>query len=109
MFLPQEVQDFFKNLPSAWDETKFLAGYPGESVVLARRKGDVWYIAGINGKNIEQTLEFNLDFLNQNLPTTLFSDGEQQFSWENKTLEKPLNKITCKPQGGFIMVVNKVY
>ncbi len=106
---PQEVQDFFKNLPSAWDETKFLAGYPGESIVLARRKGDVWYIAGINGKNIEQTLEFNLDFLNKNLPTTLFSDGEQQFSWENKTLEKPLNKITCKPQGGFIMVVNKVY
>jgi hypothetical protein len=46
---PQEVQDFLSRLPAVWDETRFVSGYPGESVVLARRSGSTWYIAGING------------------------------------------------------------
>ena len=35
---PREVQQFFGQLPSVWDETRFVSGYPGESVVLARRR-----------------------------------------------------------------------
>ena len=42
---PQEVQQFLGQLPTVWDETRFVCGYPGESVVLARRHGDIWYVA----------------------------------------------------------------
>ena len=45
---PQEVQDFLSSLPSVWDDTRFVCGYPGESAVIARRSGHVWYVAGIN-------------------------------------------------------------
>ena len=53
---PQEVQDFLSHLPAVWDETRFVSGYPGESVVLARRSGDTWYIAGINGTDEQKEL-----------------------------------------------------
>ena len=40
---------FLKQVPAAWDDTKYLLGYPGSFVVLARRKGFDWYIGGITG------------------------------------------------------------
>lgn len=47
--LPAEIKEFFSALPTAWDETKLLNGSPGIDVIIARRKGNVWYIRGING------------------------------------------------------------
>ena len=46
--LPRKVREFLSGLPTAWDDTKLLCGYPGTDIVLARRKGDVWYIGGLN-------------------------------------------------------------
>ena len=45
--LPREEIEFLKEIPSTWDETRFIDGYPGKFVVLARRNGDRWYIAGL--------------------------------------------------------------
>ncbi|HPJ77161.1 MAG TPA: glycoside hydrolase family 97 catalytic domain-containing protein [Prolixibacteraceae bacterium] len=55
--LPAEVRDFLKEIPAAWDETIFLSGYPGRDVVIARRKGNIWYVGGINAENKEKTLD----------------------------------------------------
>ena len=49
---PKEVQDFLSSLPAAWDETRLIAGYPGEYVIMARRSGKKWYLAGINGTDV---------------------------------------------------------
>ncbi len=49
--LPTAPREFLKRVPVAWDDTKFIAGEPGKFVILARRKGNAWYIAGINGTN----------------------------------------------------------
>ena len=49
--LPRAPKDFLKHVPVTWDDTRFVAGYPGQFVVLARRKGDTWYLAGLNGVN----------------------------------------------------------
>ncbi len=43
----QETTDFLSSIPTTWDESKSIDAKIGEYVVLARRKGDVWYIAGI--------------------------------------------------------------
>jgi hypothetical protein len=43
------VRDFFSAVPAVWDETLLLSGSPDSHVVVARRSGDDWYIAGING------------------------------------------------------------
>ena len=100
---PKAVQDFFGQLPTAWDETRFVSGYPGESVVLARRRGDTWYIAGINGKDQEQTLSVPLGFA-KGKNITLFADGEP---WAISQPAKLPKQMTCKPRGGFVMVVKK--
>ena len=49
--LPAAPKEFLKHVPVAWDDTRFVAGYPGQFAVLARRKGDTWYLAGVNGQN----------------------------------------------------------
>ena len=45
---PAEAIEFMKNVPTTWDETHFIDGYPGKFVVMARRKGERWFVAGIN-------------------------------------------------------------
>lgn len=45
---PQACLDFLRTVPVTWDETRLIDGFPGEYVVLARRKGEFWYIAAVN-------------------------------------------------------------
>ena len=99
---PAEVRQFFGELPTVWDETRFVSGYPGESVVIARRSGSTWYVAGINGKDEEQTLLLPLDFIPAG-KVTLFADGAD---WDIQQLEKCPTSIKCKPRGGFVMVIS---
>ncbi len=47
--MPEYVKDLLREIFATWDETKFVDGFPGEFVILARRSGKTWYIAGING------------------------------------------------------------
>ena len=116
---PQEVQQFLGQLPSAWDETRYVSGYPGESVVLARRKGNKWYVAGINGTDYPKVLSVPLDFIKgKKLTATLFSDGEIQAKKNTATLQytsqpwtissvgKLPKDIPCKPRGGFVLLLS---
>lgn len=47
---PQFEIDFMKEVPTTWDEVKFIDGYPGRYVVLARRSGNDWYVAALNAE-----------------------------------------------------------
>ena len=103
---PMEVQQFLAQLPAAWDETRYVSGYPGESAVLARRSGDTWYIAGINGRDEEQTLALSTiaSTVTSKSTFTLFTDsGERSFAISHPG-ELP-QSITCRPRGGFVLVV----
>ena len=55
---PEVCLDFLREVPTTWDETRFIDGYPGEHVALARRKGDTWYVAAINAG--AQTRTYNV-------------------------------------------------
>jgi hypothetical protein len=103
---PQEVKDFFSELPAAWDDTKFVCGYPGEYVVLARRKGATWYIAGINGTNEVKSINVNLDFIGVT-DVQAFFDNEDGKGWTIKTLPSMPNSLTFAPRGGCVVVVKK--
>ena len=112
---PREVRDFMSALPTTWDETRLLGGYPGEWVVMARRSGSTWYIAGINGKDTAQTLSFDTSILPKGR-YTLFTDkpgykGELPANnpepWSIKKVKgKAPSRVTCQPRGGFVYVVN---
>jgi alpha-glucosidase len=54
--------DFWRAIPTVWDESRVLAGYPGEFIVMARRSGGRWYIGGMNG-DTARTVKLRLPFL----------------------------------------------
>jgi alpha-glucosidase len=56
------IKEYLRTLPRTWDDVKFIDGFPGKYVVLARRKGNTWHIAGINGENLKRTLTLDLSF-----------------------------------------------
>ena len=100
---PQDVQDFLSLLPAAWDETRFVSGYPGESCVLARRSGNTWYVAGINGTDETKTLSVPLPFIKKVREATMFADsGNKEQPWSIETIKKLPATVTCQPRGGFI-------
>ena len=105
MVQPQEVKDFFTNLPTVWDETHLLSGYPGESVVMARRNGKTWYIAGINGTNQEKELTIDKKAIGKFSKATLFEDTSKG-DWNIHQIKKLPTSIICQPRGGFIIVIN---
>ena len=75
--LPAEVKGFLGSVPAAWDDIKFLSGYPGEYIILARKKGEEWYLGGINGEDTPMDVGIELSFLGSGeFNKLLFTDGE---------------------------------
>lgn len=58
--LPQFELDFLKAVPTTWDETRLIDGYPTKFVVVARRHGTDWYVAGLNATDKPMKLELDL-------------------------------------------------
>ena len=102
---PQAVQDFFTELPNVWDETRFVAGYPGKGAVLARRSGDSWYVAGINGLEA-QTFSLDLSFIKSADKIQFFADAPDG-SWAITNTESLPTQLLCQPRGGFVFVVHE--
>jgi len=103
---PKEVLDFFSTLPSAWDDTRLLAGYPGNYAVIARRKGAQWYIAGINGTDstIELSPDYSVVTSNGVINGIMFADsGNSDKPWKITSLTKFPGKIELQPRGGFVI------
>jgi len=90
--VPAEVKKIMKDVPVAWDETKFIDGYPGKYIVIARRKDKVWYVAGINGESIEKTLEVNMSFIENPIKSLLFTSelNDRSFNIHNIDITRSL-------------------
>ncbi|MBU3025565.1 glycoside hydrolase family 97 protein [Zobellia galactanivorans] len=107
-YLDSPGRKFLENLPAAWDETKLLAGYPGEYCVMARRKGDDWYVGGISavGKR-----EFSIDLseiVSGPKEVIVYQDvlDEDKLKLEKRQLtEKGNLKVALKKNGGFTLVL----
>lgn len=73
---PSWAIDFMKEVPTTWDEVRFIDGYPGKYVILARRHGDKWYIAGVNAQKETLKLKVNLPMFSNREKVRLFSDDK---------------------------------
>ncbi|WP_343617193.1 glycoside hydrolase family 97 catalytic domain-containing protein [Flavobacterium sp.] len=67
---------FMKEVPTVWDEVRFLEGYPGKYVVLARRKGAKWYIGGINAQKELLELKLKLPMISEGTTLRYYQDDE---------------------------------
>jgi len=86
--LPDAAKTFLKEVPNAWDDTKLLDGYPGKDVMIARRKGNAWYIGGINGELREKKKTIKFDFLPDGIryKLILIADGKHDKAFDTRYL-----------------------
>ena len=101
--------DFLRQVPTTWDETVFIDGYPGKYCILARRSGGKWYIAGNNATGAPLTLTLSLPMLQKGQTATLYSDNLKNREPQQTTLKvaNPQKvKLTMADQGGFVIVAD---
>jgi len=98
---------FLKEIPTTWDDTRFIDGYPGRYVVMARRCGEKWYVAGLNAEKTPKQLTINIkDF---NLTKQLNDNVNKKTKAVNTILsdvkadKKGNIKIEMQPNGGFVL------
>ncbi len=106
--LPEQVKELLSSLPSTWDDTRLICGYPGDYVCLARLKGKTWYIAGINGTDTPRTITVDLNVLPKTATSgTLFADGKSQKEFSISKVKAQGGKIDvpCLERGGFVLKV----
>jgi len=99
--------EFLKEIPTTWDDTRFIDGYPGRYVVMARRCGEKWYVAGLNAEKTPKQLTINIkDF---NLTKQLNDNVNKKTKAVNTILsdvkadKKGNIKIEMQPNGGFVL------
>lgn len=106
---PEFVKDYLKDIPVQWDESRLVEGFPGEDVVMARRKGDEWYVVGINGEEKEKVFSLALEFVDDYSEGYLITDGEDGFTRQSfpKGIKDSM-EISVKPYGGFVIKMNSL-
>ena len=103
--MPAFEIDFMKEIPTVWDEVKFIDGYPGRYVVLARRHGQDWYVAALNAG--KETLKLTVDLpMLAGSPVAYYHDGKDGKTpqvEETKVGKKGQFKFTLPAQGGAVL------
>jgi len=101
---PEHVLDFIRKVPSVWDETQFIDGYPGKLAVLARRHDKDWYIAAVNGENKAKTVTLDLPML-AGKTLTLLSDNRDKTAKASQIKIPLTGKVTLNllAKGGAVI------
>ncbi|UCG50296.1 MAG: glycoside hydrolase family 97 C-terminal domain-containing protein [Phycisphaerales bacterium] len=102
-------KQFLKDVPAAWDDTRFLAGFPGRYVVLARRQGDQWFIGCLSGHDTTHTLDLDLGFLGSDIYTAIIiTDGSELRKLEMRArnvMRSDRLQVTVQKYGGFVIQI----
>lgn len=101
---PKEALDFLRDVPTLWDDTRYVAGYPGRYAVIARKNDGKWYVAGINATDGPLPLDLDLGFIG-NGDADLFTDSDTDgVSRTSAALNgKKKFRITLSPSSGFVL------
>lgn len=102
---PAFAIDFMKEVPTTWDETRFVDGYPGKYAVVARRHGDKWYIAGVNAQKDPITVTLKVPMV-AGEEVKYYGDGKDKSSFAKslKINKKGEVKVTIQSEGGIVLV-----
>ena len=102
----QEVPElkFFDELPTVWDDTKVIGGYPGEYAIMARKSGDDWFVGALNGAD-ERMISIPFDFLNDDktYEATIYTDDAGSTSVTKVSLKN--RKIVASDTVDFKLLV----
>jgi hypothetical protein len=102
---PEVCMNFLKTVPTTWDETVYIDGYPGKYVVLARRHGDTWYVGGVNAQKEALTLNLNLPMVKKGDKYSIIYDGkDNEPVGESRTAKTAAVKVVMPANGGFVIV-----
>jgi len=102
--VPPFELDFLRDLPSTWDETRYVEGYPGKYVVLARRHGDQWYVAGLNALKEPLTLTLDVPMLSGQTVCCYVDDKNGTPTLTSLKIKADGRaKVTLQPNGGLIL------
>ena len=107
--LPLMELDFLREVPTSWDETRFIDGYPGKYIVMARRSGDKWYIVGLNATKEPLKLDIDIPMFAGSTPSYYYDKPSKKSLWPESTLgkikvdTKGKAKVTIQPNGGIII------
>lgn len=105
--VPDYVKEFLQYLPTHWEDVRFLSGFPGKDVVIARKSRNGWFIAGINGEEVAKTMEVDLGSFKPE-KAMLITDGKEPLSFENSPLDiskQTRQSIQVQPNGGFVILL----
>jgi len=107
--LPPAALQIFRDAPARWDETRCLMGEPGRDVVFARRSGDSWFIAGLNGTGKSLTANLDLSAFHDFSKRTLVAEGADAAMKVNAISVPAVDSWThaMPPRGGFILRLEK--
>jgi alpha-glucosidase len=100
------VKEYMSTLPDSWDDVKFIDGFPGKFVVLGRKTGERWYIAGINGENAQRTITLNAPFISDTSNGIIITDSvsTNYFIKRGVDFSTPFD-IKMYPYGGFVIKI----
>jgi alpha-glucosidase len=105
--MPEYVKNFLRQLPTNWDDVKFIDGFPGQYVVLARKSGNKWYLAGINGTGEEKSISINLNSF-KGKKATIYSNSKGNTFIDQKNISVQPGKKETLIMGahdGFVIVL----
>jgi alpha-glucosidase len=111
--LPDAAKNFLMEVPNAWDNTKLIDGYPGKDLIIARNKGNAWYIGGISAERYpkEKTLTFNYLPENVKYKLTLIADGEHDKKLVTQYIvvdKSSTVKVRLLGRGGFVASIKPI-
>jgi alpha-glucosidase len=101
---PPYVQNFLRELPSSWDDVKFIDGFPGQYAVIARRAGKRWWVAGINAEGASRKVKIDLDSLGVRGGGSLIADGGDALGFGLTTLAG--DGLEMRGLGGFVLTLD---
>lgn len=102
---PAECMEFLRQVPTTWDNTAFIDGYPGKYVMLARSHGDKLYIAGVNAT--EEPMEVVLQQAKRgDVITVYYDDKDLKPVKKEIKIGKKAPKVLLQPRGGIVVVID---
>ena len=104
---PAWAVDFMKAVPTTWDEVKFIDGYPGKYVILARRCGDKWFVVGINADKQPLKTTVTLPMFQKDTQLTVYSDDAQLQGTVKQVKQNKKQQLTVViPTNGGLVINN---